>query len=98
MAEEVKGKRGRKPGVTKTVTTIKDPSLGNYHIEIMEKHQFNIMEKGKEHPIAYCTSLEGALKNICKQTLFNTDETMTIKEYIKQFKDEFDKIHEALAM
>ena len=97
MAEEVKGKRGRKAGVTKTVITLKDPSLGKYHIEIEEKTSYNVMETGREKPLAYCSSLEGALRNVTRQKLFNTDETMTIKEYITQIRDEFDKIHKALA-
>jgi hypothetical protein len=97
MSEEIK-KRGRQKGVTKQVTTIKDPSLGKYYIEIEASSSFNVMKEGSTKPIAYCSNLPNAIRRIIKEGMFPTDVTLTLKEYITLYQNQFDKIHKALDM
>lgn len=81
---EVK-KRGRQPGTTKSVVTIKDPLLGKYHIEI-DDNQFAVIEEGKQQPLAHCNSLGRALYRVVQAKMVDSTKTMTIKEYIAEFK------------
>ena len=95
---EVPKRRGRKAGVTKQITTIKDPALGKFHIEIENRTSFNVMEEGSDKPVAFCSNLPSAIKRIAHDGLFTTNDSLTLKEYINSYKAEYDKIHKALEM
>lgn len=95
---EVPKRRGRKAGVTKQVTTIKDPVLGKFYIEVENRSSFNVMKEGSDKPVAFCSSLPNAIRRIAHDGLFTTNETVTLKEYINSYKAEYDKIHKALEM
>ena len=94
---EVK-KRGRQAGSTKQTTKIQDPAFGDFYIEIFEETSFNVMEKGKAKPIAYCSNLPNAIRRIIQVGMFSKDETFTLKEYINLYKSEFERIHKALTV
>ena len=76
--------RGRVKGQTKTLSCIKDPALGIYYIEI-NNDGYNVFEEGKLPVIAYCATLSGALNKISKN-LTNTGKTMSLREYVNEYK------------
>lgn len=84
--EEKKFGRGRKKGTVKKVSYIKDPILGIYSIEVSD-HEFNVMEEGKDKPVAFCATLEGSLRNITKRAILNKEKTYTIKEYLGEYRE-----------
>jgi len=88
---EPKSKRGRQTGSIKSITTIKDPILGKYHIEC-EQDSFNICEEGKQSPLAFCTTLSSALKNISKRIIVDKGNTLTIKGYINELNQTFNQL------
>jgi len=85
QVEVVAKKRGRQPGSVKSVTLIKDPILGKYHIEI-DDNEFAVVEEGKQQPLSHCTSLGRALYRIAQAKLVDNAKTMTIREYITELK------------
>jgi hypothetical protein len=86
-----KKQRGRQAGSVKSITTIKDPILGKYYIEI-EQDSFNVCEEGKQSPLAFCSSLPNALKNISKRLIVDKEITLTIKGYINELNQVFNQL------
>ncbi len=82
---EGKKTRGRQAGQTKAVTVIKDPLLGKYHIENSES-SFDVIQEGKNQPIAHCTDFGRALFKIAKCHIVDSQKTLTIKEYVNELK------------
>ena len=85
MNDIVKKQRGRQVGQTKQITTIKDPLLGKYHIEI-DENSFNVIKEGNANPIAYCTSLGRALYRISANRVVDGGKTHDIRGYITEIK------------
>lgn len=95
--EEVKSKfgRGRRKGEVKKISHIVDPILGKFRIEV-SKEEFNVIEEGKDKPIAHCASLEGALRHIIKKNILDSEKTFTISGYINEYRETLNKLKEAL--
>lgn len=77
-------RRGRQPGQTKDVTIIKDPALEPYHIEVDEVN-FTLMKDEKK--LGFFTSFAPALKKVAMLKVNSKNKRMTVREYIKEFKE-----------
>lgn len=84
-------RRGRQAGQVKVCTTIKDPVLGPYHIEV-SKGDYSIFKDGDPKPLAHCSSLNNALKRIAREYLPEKTKQVTIREYIAENKAILDKM------
>jgi hypothetical protein len=88
---EEKKQRGRQAGSIKSITTIKDPILGKFYIEC-DQDSFNVCDDNTNHPLAYCTTLTNALKNISKRIITDKNQVLTLKEYIKELNQIFNQL------
>lgn len=84
-------RRGRVAGQIKVCTTIKDPALGPYYIEV-SKGDYAIFKEGNPMPIAHCSSLGNTLKRIAREFIPEKTKTVTIKEYIAENQAILDKM------
>lgn len=75
--------RGRQVGQVKVCTTIKDPALGPYYIEV-SKGNYSIFKEGDPMPIAHCSSLVNTLKRIAREYIPEKTKQVTIREYIAE--------------
>ena len=87
----VKKPRGRAVGQVKQCTTIEDPVLGDYYIEVT-KTSFDVCKKGGVQPIGFFSSLESALKFLAKEFIPEMGKRLTIKEYIAENNKILDKM------
>lgn len=83
--------RGRVKGQVKVCTTIKDPSLGPYYIEV-SKDNYSIFKEGNPMPVAHCSSLNNTLKRIAREYIPEKTKQVTIREYIAENQAILDKM------
>lgn len=85
--------RGRPTGTIKN-TFIEDPLLGNYKI-VIDENSYNVVDKVKNKTLNYHTRLETAVLSIARKLMVN-DQTYTLQEYAKNFKDTHEGIKKAI--
>lgn len=98
--EEIKSGRGRQKGQVKNFTTIKDPLLAPYEIQIDES-SFNLMKpnaRGSLDTIGYFASLEGAVRKVVRDEKMPKGKILTLREYITEYKNETQKLIKALEL
>jgi hypothetical protein len=83
--------RGRAKGQTKKCVYIEDPLFGDYKIQIDESCYIP-MKKEDSKALGYHSQLGNAIKFITKQNLISQKNVYTLKEYIEQYEETFNKL------
>ncbi len=95
MAEEAKGKRGRKPKTEADASVfIEDASIKPYKIRVGER-SYDVIKGDDAQPECFHIKLESALMFIARQTV-NKSKLYTIAEYLKELKENQTSIVKAV--
>ena len=78
--------RGRQKGQTKRMSTIKDPIIAPYEIQV-EEDQFVLIDTEKDKPLGYYSNLETAIKRVTRMSLANQKADFTLKEFVESFNN-----------
>jgi hypothetical protein len=76
--------RGRQKGQTKRMSTIKDPIIAPYEIQV-EEDQYVLVDTEKDKPVGYYTNLESAIKRVSRMSLANAKEDYTLVGFIESY-------------
>jgi hypothetical protein len=85
--------RGRQKGQTKRMSTIKDPIIAPYEIQV-EEDQFVLIDTSKDKPLGYYTNLESAIRRVSRMSLANAKEDYTLVGFIESYNKIKNKITE----
>jgi hypothetical protein len=85
--------RGRQKGQTKRMSTIKDPIIAPYEIQV-EEDQFVLIDTNKDKPLGYYTNLESAIRRVSRMSLANAKEDYTLVGFIESYNKIKNKITE----
>lgn len=76
--------RGRQKGQTKRMSTIKDPIIAPYEIQV-EEDQFVLIDTNKDKPLGYYTNLESAIRRVSRMSLANAKDDYTLVGFIESY-------------
>ena len=76
--------RGRQKGQTKRMSTIKDPIIAPYEIQV-EEDQYVLVDTEKDKPLGYYTNLESAIRRVSRMSLANAKEEYTLVGFIESY-------------
>jgi hypothetical protein len=85
--------RGRQKGQTKRMSTIKDPIIAPYEIQV-EEDQFVLIDTNKDKPLGYYTNLESAIRRVSRMSLANAKEDYTLVGFIESYNKIKNKLTE----
>ena len=85
--------RGRQKGQTKRMSTIKDPIIAPYEIQV-EEDQYVLVDTEKDKPVGYYTNLESAIRRVSRMSLANAKEDYTLVGFIESYNKIKNKITE----
>lgn len=85
--------RGRQKGQTKRMSTIKDPIIAPYEIQV-EEDQFVLIDTNKDKPLGYYTKLDSAIRRVSRISLANAKEDYTLVGFIESYNKIKNKITE----
>lgn len=85
--------RGRQKGQTKRMSTIKDPIIAPYEIQV-EEDQFVLIDTNKDKPLGYYTKLDSAIRRVSRMSLANAKEDYTLVGFIESYNKIKNKITE----
>jgi hypothetical protein len=85
--------RGRQKGQTKRMSTIKDPIIAPYEIQV-EEDQFVLIDTNKDKPLGYYTNLESAIRRVSRISLANAKEDYTLVGFIESYNKIKNKLTE----
>ena len=85
--------RGRQKGQTKRMSTIKDPIIAPYEIQV-EEDQFVLVDTEKDKPLGYYSELGNAIKRVSRMSLANRKEDYTLAGFIESFNNIQNKLTE----
>ena len=85
--------RGRQKGQTKRMSTIKDPIIAPYEIQV-EEDQFVLVDTDKDKPLGYYSDLESAIKRVSRMSLANAKDEYTLAGFIESFNNIKNKLTE----
>ena len=85
--------RGRQKGQTKRMSTIKDPIIAPYEIQV-EEDQFVLIDTNKDKPLGYYTKLDSAIRRVSRISLANAKEDYTLVGFIENYNKIKNKITE----
>jgi hypothetical protein len=85
--------RGRQKGQTKRMSTIKDPIIAPYEIQV-EEDQFVLIDTSKDKPLGYYTNLESAIRRVSRMSLANAKEDYTLVGFIESYNKIKNKLTE----
>ena len=83
--------RGRQKGQTKKISTIKDPSISPYEIQI-EEDQFILIDASKNKPLSYHGSLESAITKVSRISVATAEKSYTLAGFIESYNNIVNKI------
>mgnify|MGYP003673466914 FL=1 len=83
--------RGRQKGQTKRMSTIKDPIIAPYQIQV-EEDQFVLIDTDKDKPLGYYSDLEHAILRVSRMSLANAKEEYTLAGFIESFNNIKNKL------
>ena len=83
--------RGRQKGQTKRMSTIKDPIIAPYEIQV-EEDQFVLIDTDKDKPLGYYSDLEHAILRVSRMSLANAKEEYTLAGFIESFNNIKNKL------
>ena len=78
--------RGRQKGQTKRMSTIKDPIIAPYEIQV-EEDQFVLIDTDKDKPLGYYSDLEHAILRVSRMSLANAKDEYTLAGFIESFNN-----------
>ena len=73
--------RGRQKGQTKRMSTIKDPIIAPYEIQV-EEDQFVLIDTDKDKPLGYYSDLEHAILRVAGMRLANAKDEYKLAGFI----------------
>jgi hypothetical protein len=76
--------RGRQKGQTKRMSTIKDPIIAPYEIQV-EEDQYVLVDTEKDKPVGYYTNLESAIRRVSRMSLANAKDDYTLVGFIESY-------------
>jgi hypothetical protein len=76
--------RGRQKGQTKRMSTIKDPIIAPYEIQV-EEDQYVLIDTEKDKPLGYYTNLESAIRRVSRMSLANAKDDYTLVGFIESY-------------
>ena len=76
--------RGRQKGQTKRMSTIKDPIIAPYEIQV-EEDQYVLVDTEKDKPAGYYTNLELAIRRVSRMSLANAKDDYTLVGFIESY-------------
>ena len=76
--------RGRQKGQTKRMSTIKDPIIAPYEIQV-EEDQYVLVDTEKDKPLGYYTNLESAIRRVSRMSLANAKDDYTLVGFIESY-------------
>lgn len=85
--------RGRQKGQTKRMSTIKDPIIAPYEIQV-EEDQYVLVDTEKDKPLGYYTNLESAIRRVSRMSLANAKDDYTLVGFIESYNKIKNKITE----
>ena len=85
--------RGRQKGQTKRMSTIKDPIIAPYEIQV-EEDQFVLIDTNKDKPLGYYTNLESTIRRVSRMSLANAKEDYTLVGFIESYNKIKNKLTE----
>ena len=85
--------RGRQKGQTKRMSTIKDPIIAPYEIQV-EEDQYVLVDTEKDKPLGYYTNLESAIRRVSRISLANAKEDYTLVGFIESYNKIKNKLTE----
>ena len=85
--------RGRQKGQTKRMSTIKDPIIAPYEIQV-EEDQYVLIDTDKDKPLGYYSDLEHAVLKVSRMSLANSKEEYTLAGFIESFNNIKNKLTE----
>jgi hypothetical protein len=85
--------RGRQKGQTKRMSTIKDPIIAPYEIQV-EEDQFVLIDTNKDKPLGYYTNLESAIRRVSRMSLANAKDDYTLVGFIESYNKIKNKLTE----
>ena len=96
--EQEKKQRGRKAGDTKEYTIIKDDSMKPYIIAMDESNYIlqKVSNDGTTINYGYFSSLISAITKIVKLNMANKGKTLSLREYLDEYKKEVEKLNKLL--
>ena len=83
--------RGRQKGQTKRMSTIKDPIIAPYEIQV-EEDQFVLIDTDKDKPLGYYSDLEHAILRVSRMSLANAKDEYTLAGFIESFNNIKNKL------
>jgi len=83
--------RGRQKGQTKRMSTIKDPIIAPYQIQV-EEDQYVLIDTEKDKPLGYYSDLTNAIEKISRLGLANQKEVYTLAGFIESFNNIKNKL------
>ena len=85
--------RGRQKGQTKRMSTIKDPIIAPYEIQV-EEDQFVLIDTNKDKPLGYYTNLESAIRRVSRMSLANAKDDYILVGFIESYNKIKNKLTE----
>jgi hypothetical protein len=85
--------RGRQKGQTKRMSTIKDPIIAPYEIQV-EEDQYVLVDTEKDKPVGYYTNLESAIRRVSRMSLANAKDDYTLVGFIESYNKIKNKLTE----
>ena len=76
--------RGRQKAQTKRMSTIKDPIIAPYEIQV-EEDQYVLVDTEKDKPLGYYTNLESAIRRVSRMSLANAKDDYTLVGFIESY-------------
>ena len=83
--------RGRQKGQTKRMSTIKDPIIAPYEIQV-EEDQFVLIDTDKDKPLGYYSDLKHVILRVSRMSLANAKEEYTLAGFIESFNNIKNKL------
>lgn len=76
--------RGKQKGQTIRMSTIKDPIIAPYEIQV-EEDQYVLVDTEKDKPVGYYTNLELAIRRVSRMSLANAKDDYTLVGFIESY-------------
>ena len=87
--------RGRQKGQTKRMSTIKDPIIAPYEIQV-EEDQYVLIDTDKDKPLGYYSQLDSAILKVSRMSLANAKEEYTLAGFIESYNNIKNKITKSI--
>ena len=83
--------RGRQKGQVKKISTIKDPSISPYEIQI-EEDQFILIDASKNKSLSYHGTLKSVISKVSRLSLAFAEKNYTLAGFIESYNNITNKL------